>query len=127
MPTASYFFNAISKTKDSDQFTQGEIDKDYKPYVVNRMVAGYRDLVLLAEEMNVCHNIAKEHQLAFYMATVPKKFRRTTWSAKKKDVDLEVIMRYYNINQEKADPYLQILSRKQIDELDNRLDEGGKQ
>jgi len=127
MPTASYFFNAISKTKDLDQFTQGEIDKDYKPYVVNRMVAGYRDLVLLAEEMNVCHNIAKEHQLAFFMAVVPKKFRRTTWSAKKKDVDLDVIMEYYNINQEKADPYLQILSRKQIDELESRLDKGGKQ
>jgi hypothetical protein len=126
MTTASYFFNAVSYTKDRDQFTQGEIDKDYKPYVINRMVAGYSELVLLADAMNISHNIPKDQQLDFYMTAIPKKKRRTVWAAKKKNDDLEVVMDYYNITQEKAYPYLKILTRDQINVLKDRLNKGGR-
>jgi len=124
--TSSYFFNAVSYTKDREQFTEGEINKDYKPYVINRMVAGYSDLVLLADAMNNSHNIPKDHQLDFYMSVIPKKKRRVVWAAKKKNDDLETVMDYYNITQEKADPYLAILSHKQIIVLRDILNKGGR-
>lgn len=126
MPTASYFFGAISFSKDMDQFTQGEIDKDYSPFVVNRMVAGYRELVMFADEMNIRPDIAKEDQLFLYNELIPKKKRRALWSNKRKNEDLEVVMEYYNITQEKADPYMRILSREQIHVLRERLNTGGK-
>ena len=126
MPSSSYFFNAVSYTKDIDQFTQGEIDKDYKPFVVNRMISQYKNLVILANEMNIRSDIEKEHQIRFYMATIPKDKRRALWVNKEKDDDLEIVMQYYEITQEKADPYLRILSTEQIQELRNRLIVGGK-
>lgn len=126
MPTASYFFNTISYSKDLDQFTQGEIDKDYKPYVVNRMVSGYRDLVMFADEMNVRPNIAKEDQLVIYNQLITKKKRRALWSSAKVNEDLKTVMDYYNITQEKADPYMKILTREQIQALRERLNKGGK-
>lgn len=126
MPTASYFFGAVSYSKDLDQFTQGEIDKDYKPYVVNRMVSGYRDLVMFADELNVRPNIAKEDQMFLYAELIPKKKRRALWSQQKVNEDLKVVMDYYNITQEKADPYMKILSRDQIQVLRERLNKGGK-
>lgn len=126
MPSSSYFFNAISNTKDVEQFTQGEIDKDYSPYVVNKMVSHWKDIIFFADELNVRRNISKKDQILFYIELIPKKSRRTLWSTKKKNEDLETVMKYYNITQEKADPYLRILTRRQIDELRVRLNTGGR-
>lgn len=125
--TSTYFFQAISNTKDIDQFTDGEIDKDYKPFSINKMVAQYRDLVFFADEMNVSHNISKKDQLIFYNEIIPKKSRRALWTNKSKDHNLEIVMSYYNITQEKADPYLRILSKEQLTELENRLNIGGRE
>lgn len=126
MPSSSYFYNAISYTKDSEQFTQGEIDKDYKPFVVNKMVSGYRDTVLFAEEMTISYDISSRDQMFLYMMMLPKKKRRALWSQPKKNEDLDVVMKYYNITQEKAEPYMRILTADQIDELKERLNIGGK-
>jgi hypothetical protein len=126
MTTSSYFFNAVSYTKDTEQFTPEEIKKDYSPYVVNRMVAGYSDLVILADEMNISHNINKEYQMLFYAMMIPKKKRRVTFASKTKDENLKIVMEYYNITQEKADPYLKILTREQISTLKERLNKGGR-
>lgn len=125
--SSSAFFNVISNSKDIDQFTQGDIDKDYKPYVVNRMVAQYKTLIFFADEMNISYRISKEHQLIFYNSIIPKSKRRVLWSAKKKDYQLEIVMKYYHISQEKADIYLRILSDAQITELEERLNTGGRE
>ena len=117
MPTMSYFFNAISYTKDIEQFTDGEIEKDYKPYVMNRMIAQYKNLIFFADEMNRSHNIPKKYQLEFYMKVIPKKKRRALWATKDKVVDIQIIMDYYNISQEKAEEYMKILSKEQINKL----------
>ena len=126
MATGSYFFNAVSYTKDIEQFSQGEIDKDYKPFVINRMVAGYRDLVMFADEMNIRPNIAKEDQLYLYNQLIPKKKRRALWVNKKVDEDLQVVMDFYNITQEKAEPYMRILTPAQIQVLREQLNIVGK-
>lgn len=127
MPTASYFFNALCYSKDIEQFTQGEIDKDYTPYVINRMVSGYRDLVMFADELNIRPGIAKEDQIELYKLLLPKKKRRVVWNNKKKNEDLQIVMDYYNLSEEKAAPYMKILSREQIVILRERLNNGGRE
>ena len=127
MSTSSYFFGAMTYSKDMDQFTQGEIDKDYKPFVINRMVAGYADLLFYADEMNIRPNIAKEDQLTIYNLLIPKKKRRALWSNSRKNEDREIVMKYYNITEEKAAPYMRILSREQVQELKKRLNPGGRE
>ncbi len=127
MPTASYFFNVLSYTKDLDQFTQGEIDKDYTPYVINRMISGYRNLCIFADELNIRPNIAKEDQMFLYSALIPKKKRRVVWPKKTKNDNLDIIMQYYNVSAEKAQVYLSLLSQDQIQELSARLNKGGRE
>lgn len=125
MPSSSYFFNAISFTKDMKQFTDGEIEADYKPFIINRMVSGYRNLVLFAEEMNVHHNISKKDHLFLYMNMIPKKKRRTLWANKIKNEDIALIMEYYNISYEKAECYMRILTPEQVDHIKHRINTGG--
>ena len=126
MPSASYFFNTISNTKDIGQFTQGEIDKDYTPYVVNKMVAQYSDLVHYADELNVRPNISKENQIHLLSELIPKKKRKVLWTKKRPNENLQIIMNYYNISEDKAYPFLHILTDKQIEELNDRLNTGGR-
>jgi hypothetical protein len=127
MPSSKYFFEAISYTKDKDQFTDGEIDKDYIPYIMNRMVAQYKDLVFFADDMNVSMNISKTHQIDFYMSVIPKKKRRALWNQKENNDAIEIIMNYYNISYDKAEPYLRILSEEQVGQLETRLNIGGRE
>lgn len=125
--TTTTFFNCVSHEKDIDTFTEGEIQKDYKPFIINRMIAQYKELIFFADAMNVSHDISKEHQLFFYNMIIPKKTRRALWNNKSKNRELSIIMQYYNLSQEKADPYLRILTREQINELEERLNIGGKE
>jgi hypothetical protein len=125
MASSSYFFNVISHIKDIDQFSEGEIDKDYIPYIVNRMVAQYRDLVHIADAMNVSYDIPKEQQLFIYNQIIPKKKRKALWTNKKKDKNLEIIMEYYGISQDKAMEYYNILTKEQIEILSDYINSGG--
>ena len=121
MPSMSYFFNSASYKK--DDFTEEEF-KEYKPYVMNRMVAQYRDLIMFADEMNRATNLSNEEQYLFYKMLIPKKKRRTLWPTKKKNEDLEVIMEYYGVSRMKAEDYLKILSDDQIENIKDVFNRG---
>ena len=125
--TSSYFFNTISHSKDIDQFTEEEIKKDYSPFVINKMVAQYANLVFFANELNCSHNIPKDQQLYFYNKLIPKKKRRTLWSNLKKDNQMGIVTKYYKVSEDKASEYLKILSDEQIDELEKRMETGGRE
>ena len=123
MPSMSYFFNSASYKK--EDFDDDEFD-DYKPYVMNKMVAQYVDLVMFAEEMNRATNLSNEEQYLFYKMLIPKKKRRTLWPSKKKNEDLEVITEYYGVSRMKAEDYLKILNDEQINNIRNILLAGKK-
>lgn len=127
MPSASYIFDTISNSKDIEQFSQGEIDKDYVPYVINRMVAGYRELIFLADAMNSSYSISKQHQMEFYNEMIAKKNRRVIWSNRTKNVNIEIIMDYYNVSYDKAEVYSRILNEEQVNEMKDSMEHGGRE
>jgi len=123
--TSSSFFNSISYLKDIDNYTQEEIESDYVPFVVNKMLAHYQNLIFFVDEMNCSHDIPKEQQLFFYDYLIPKQKRRVLWSNKKKDEVLEIIKEYYKISDDKAQDYKKILTEKQVEVLKSKLNKGG--
>lgn len=127
MPSLSHFFDAICYSKDIDQYTEEEIKKDYSPFLMNRMIAQYKSFIFLANWMNKHSNIDNDIQLKIYMDNIPKKKRQALWINKFVPSDLAAVMEYYNITQEKADPYMKILTPEQIDELARRMETGGEE
>lgn len=125
MVTASNFFNSISNTKEDD-YTQGEIDKDYKPYVVNKMLSKYKDLIHVVNEMNMSSKLDKRMQFDFLMQMVPKKQRRVLWSHSCKNENIPIIMEWYNISEEKAEQYLKFLKAEEIEFIRDKMERGGK-
>ncbi len=125
MATAKNFFEAITYTKD-DSFSPGELEKDYKPFVINRMLAQYSDLVLYANEMNISGKLTPTLQFQFLLGVIPKKKRRVLYVERKTNEDIVNIMAYYNVSKDKAESYLRVLKSEELEEIKERLNKGGR-
>lgn len=97
----------------------------YPPYVINRCLSGFLDTVLFANEMNINCKLDKDMQYLFYLNSLRKKKRFSSWITKDKIENLEYIKAYYGYNDEKASQVLNILSKDQINYIKTKLDIGG--
>ncbi len=101
--------------------------KEYPPYIINRCLSGFIDTVMMANEMNINHQLPSELQYQFLLNIVRPKRRFSPWLKKEKLNDLEVVKSYYGYSNEKARTALSILSDDQLNSIKLKLHRGGKQ
>lgn len=100
--------------------------KEYQPFIVNRALSQHRDLIHLANEMNILYNIDKDMHYAFLYFGVPKRRRYGKWAKNEDDkAKIAVIQEYYGYSYCRAKEVLPLLASK-INELKQRLERGGK-
>lgn len=104
---------------------EGEEIKEYVPYVVNRSLSYHLDSVLFSNEMNRYPQIPASAQYYFYLYGLPRKNRYSKWEKKENSNELEMIKRYYDLNDSKAFEVLNILSKTQIEYIKNKLENCG--
>ena len=119
------YLNSINHTKENLLEREGDWDKNYPPFIVNKCLSGFIDTVLYANEMNAHFNLDKDLQYSFYLNTLRKKRRFSPWLRKDKVTDLEIVKQYYGYSNEKASNALKILTPEQINFIKQRLDIGG--
>lgn len=102
------------------------IEKEYKPFIINRSLSYILDAVLYADELNKLPNMPVYDQYLFYYYTLSKRKRFARWHRPAKDKYLPVVMEYYGYSERKAQTALTILSESQCKELARRVDKGGK-
>jgi len=120
------FLNAINMTKE-DLFKDPQAEKDYNAFIVNRGLSYFPDTILLANEMNVRHELPSSLQFSFLLNSATKRKRFSKWH--KKDAftdDLKLIMEYYKYSSEKAKRALDVLTSEQIQIIRDKLYKGGK-
>ena len=120
------WLNSINLTKENLLETDPTSKKSYPPYIINRCLSGHLDCVLFVNEMNKYHFLDKDLQYSFYLNTVRKRKRFSTWLRKDKIEDLDYVKQYYGYSNEKALQVLKILSNQQINFIKQRLEIGGK-
>lgn len=109
------------------QLTTEDDEKNYNPFVVNKVLSGYIDTVYLSNMMNLSSHLDKKMQYDFFFHSIRKYKRKYSKWLKSKEVEnINIIKEYYNISLNKAKEVLLILSEEQITELKSRLDKGGK-
>jgi NACalpha-BTF3-like transcription factor len=126
MMTPFDFLNAINMTKE-DLFKDPQAEKDYNAFIVNRGLSYFPDTILLANEMNVRHELPSSLQFSFLLNSATKRKRFSKWH--KKDAftdDLKLIMEYYKYSSEKAKRALDVLTSEQIQIIRDKLYKGGK-
>ena len=102
------------------------LEKEYSPYIINRIYSGHLDAILFANEMNQYHFLPKKMQYDFFLNTLRTKKRFSPWLRKDTIKDLDYVKRYYGYSNEKAKQALRILTQEQLDFIKSKFETGGK-
>ena len=124
----SDYLNAINWTKvnllDGDDLTW---EKKYPPYVINRCLSQHIDSIMMANEMNFHHSLTKRLQFHFLLNSIRKRKRfGGKWATTSKSKNLEYVKEYYGYSNAKAKTALDILDKKQLDFIKEKLDKAGR-
>ena len=120
------WLNSINQTKKNLIDEDPLMEKDYSPYIINRIYSGHLDAIMFANEMNMCNFLPKKLQYDFYLNSLRSKKRFSPWLRKDEIKDLELVKRYYGYSNEKAKQALKILTKEQIIFIKSKFETGGR-
>ena len=120
------YLNSINFTKKNLMDSE---DKDwvkkYPTFIVNKILSGFPDTVMLANEVNRNHFLDKDMQFQFLLNSIRAKKRFSPFLRADKLKDIECVKEYYGYNNEKAKSALDILTKEQIKLIKEKLFKGG--
>ena len=120
------YLNAINFTKknlmDSDDLLW---QKKYPSFIVNKILSGFQDCIMLVNEMNRNHFMDKDMQFQFLLNSIRSKKRYSPFLGSSKLKDLDVVKEYYGYNNEKAKVALDILTKDEVKLIKEKLFKGG--
>ena len=62
------WLNSINQTKKNLIDEDPSLEKDYSPYIINRIYSGHLDSIMFANEMNRYHFLPKKLQYDFFQS-----------------------------------------------------------
>ena len=101
-------------------------EKAYQPFLINKSLSYHQDSVFLTNEMNVRHGVDNRLQYMFFLNTLRKRQRFSKWSKPYISKKIDTVKQYYQISQREAKEYVNLLSDKQLREMKNRMNTGGR-
>mgnify|MGYP000120490788 CR=1 FL=1 len=116
--------NSINFTKKNVLTPENE--SKYPAFMVNRGLSYFQDTVLLANEMNINHQIDGAMQYDFLKGTIRKRKRFSKWAKKTTPANIEVIKEYYGYSDAKAQSVEDLISDDDIKAMKSVLSQGGK-
>ena len=100
--------------------------KKYPAFIVNKVLSGFSDTIMLVNEMNRNHFLDKDMQFQFLLNSIRSKKRYSPFLRASKIKDIECVKEYYGYNNEKAKTALDILTKKELKLIKEKLFKGGK-
>jgi hypothetical protein len=124
------FINAINATKNRDIIRSSETPsltaKQYDAWLINRGFSLNIDCILFANEMNMRYQIPNQMQNDYYINSIRPGKRNAKWHKKAKDsAEMKAVMEYFSIGHIKAQEYLNVLTKEQIDLIKRKVIKGG--
>ena len=119
------WLNSINQTKKNLIDEDPSLEKEYSPYIINRIFSGHLDAVMFANEMIRYHFLPKKMQYSFYLNSLRVKKRFSPWLRKDEIKDLDLVKRYYGYSNEKAKQALKILTKDQLNFIKSTFETGG--
>ena len=120
------YLNAINFTKNDLMKSEDELwKKKYPAFIVNKMLSGFSDTVMLVNEMNRNHFLDKDMQFQFLLNSIRSKKRFTPFLRANKLKEIECVKEYYGYSNDKAKSALDILTKDDIKLIKEKLYKGG--
>ena len=90
------YLNAINFTKKNVMNSDDPMwEKKYPAFIVNKMLSGFSDTVMLVNEMNRNHFLDRDMQFQFLLNSIRSKKRFTPFLRASKIKDIECVKEYY--------------------------------
>ena len=120
------YLNAINHTKKNVMASEDRMwVKKYPAFIVNKVLSGFQDTIMLVNEMNRNHFLDKDMQFQFLLNSIRSKKRYSPFLRARKLKDIECVKEYYGYNNEKAKTALDILTKKELKLIKEKLYKGG--
>ena len=120
------YLNAINFTKknimDSDDTMWV---KKYPAFIVNKILSGFSDTIMLVNEVNRNHFLDKDMQYSFLLNSIRSKKRFSPFLRASKLKNIDLVKEYYGYSNEKAKTVLDILTKDQLKLIKEKLYKGG--
>ena len=100
-------------------------EKKYPAFMVNKVLSGFSDTIMLTNEMNRNHFLDRDMQFQFLLNSIRSKKRFTPFLRASKIKDIECVKEYYGYSNEKAKSALNILTKEQLKLIKESLYKGG--
>ena len=120
------YLNSINFTK-KDLMKSDDKDwvKKYPAFIVNKILSGFQDTIMLVNEVNRNHFLDKDMQYWFLLNSIRSKKRFSPFLRANKLKDIECVKEYYGYSNDKAKSALDILTNDQIKLIKEKLYKGG--
>ena len=120
------YLNSINFTK-KDLMKSEDKDwvKKYPAFIINKILSGFQDTIMLVNEVNRNHFLDKDMQYSFLLNSIRSKKRFSPFLRASKLKDIECVKEYYGYNNEKAKSALDILTKDEIKLIKEKLYKGG--
>ena len=120
------YLNAINFTKKNLMDSEDKLwQKKYPSFIVNKILSGFQDTVMLVNEMNRNHFVDKDMQFHFLLNSIRSKKRFSPFLRANKLKDIECVKEYYGYSNDKAKSALDILTKDQLKLIKEKLYKGG--
>ena len=120
------YLNSINFTKkDLLKSEDKEWIKKYPAFIINKILSGFQDTIMLVNEVNRNHFLDKDMQYSFLLNSIRSKKRFSPFLRASKLKDIECVKEYYGYSNEKAKSALDILTKEQLKLIKARLYKGG--
>jgi len=119
------WLKSINQTKKNLIDEDPSLEREYNPYIINRIFSAELDCVMFANELNRYHFLPKKLQYDFFINSFRVKKRYSAWLRKDVIQDLDYVKRYYGYSNEKARQALRILTKEQLAFIKLKFETGG--
>ena len=120
------YLNSINFTKkDLMKSEDKQWIKKYPAFIINKVLSGFQDTIMLVNEVNRNHFLDKDMQYSFLLNSIRSKKRFSPFLRASKLKDIDLVKEYYGYSNEKAKTVLDILTKDQLKLIKEKLYKGG--
>ena len=120
------YLNSINFTK-KDLMKSDDKDwvKKYPAFIINKILSGFQDTIMLVNEVNRNHFLDKDMQYWFLLNSIRSKKRFSPFLRASKLKNIDLVKEYYGYSNEKAKTVLDMLTKDQLKLIKEKLYKGG--
>jgi len=120
------YLNSINFTKKNLMKSEDkEWIRKYPAFIINKILSGFSDTIMLVNEVNRNHFLDKDMQYQFLLNSIRSKKRFSPFLRADKLRDIECVKEFYGYSNEKAKSALDILTNDQLKLIKEKLYKGG--